>query len=119
MPGIVANFASISDQLREPGGLTLWALGTNSHFQLESVLTNANTLLVNSDTNLNQLTWDIGAMLVNLADITSNLNVQVQANSNLLGGISKTVMDSDDFVQGLKRHWLLRSAFKTKAPANK
>ena len=30
----------------------------------------------------------------------------------MLGGISKTVMDADDFVQGLKRHWLLRSAFK-------
>jgi len=32
-------------------------------------------------------------------------------------------MDSDDFVQGLKRHWLLRSAFKaenkTNAPAAK
>jgi len=25
------------------------------------------------------------------------------------------VTDSDDFVQGLKRHWLLRSAFKVKA----
>ena len=32
----------------------------------------------------------------------------------MLGGISKTVSDADDFVQGLKRHWLLRSAFKTK-----
>jgi hypothetical protein len=39
----------------------------------------------------------------------------VQANTNMLGGISKTVMDADDLVQGLKRHWLLRSAFKTKA----
>jgi len=40
--------------------------------------------------------------------------VQVQANSNLLWGISKTVMDTDGFIQGLKHHWLLRSAFKTK-----
>jgi hypothetical protein len=24
-------------------------------------------------------------------------------------------VDTDDFIQGLKRHWLLRSAFKTKA----
>jgi len=39
----------------------------------------------------------------------------VQANSNMLGGISKTVIDADDMIQGLKRHWLLRSAFKTKA----
>jgi ABC-type transporter Mla subunit MlaD len=117
---LVTNFASISGQLREPGGLTLWALGTNSHFQLESALTNANSLLVSADTNLNQLTLEIGATLENLASITSNLNVQVHSNSNMLGGISKTVMDADDMIQGLKRHWLLRSAFKNKttnAPA--
>ena len=117
---LVTNFASISGQLREPGGLTLWALGTNSHFQLQSALTNANTLLVNVDTNLTQLTLEVGATLENLAGITSNLNVQVRANSNMLGGISRTVIDADDMIQGLKRHWLLRSAFKTKttnAPA--
>ena len=112
---LVTNFANISGQLREPGGLTLWALGTNSHFQLESALTNANSLLVNVDTNLNTLTEQVGATLENLAGITSNLNVQVQSNSNMLGGISKAVADADDLVQGLKRHWLLRSAFKTKA----
>jgi len=43
----------------------------------------------------------------------------VQANTNLLGGISKTVMDADDLVQGLKRHWLLRSAFKSENAAAK
>ncbi len=111
---MVTNFTGISGQLREPGGLTMWALGTNSHFQLESALTNANTLLVNVNTNLNQLTLQIGTTLENVAGITSNLNVQVQSNSNMLGSISKIVTDSDDFVQGLKRHWLLRSAFKSK-----
>ena len=56
-----------------------------------------------------------------LADITSNLNAQVQANTNMLSSISKIVVDTDDFVQGLKRHWLLRSAFKkaTNAPPAK
>jgi ABC-type transporter Mla subunit MlaD len=118
----VTNFAAISGQLREPGGLTAWALGASSQFQLQTALTNVNSLLVNTDTNLNDLSVTIGAPLENLAGITSNLNVQVQANSNLLGGISKTVIDADDFVQGLKRHWLLRSAFKNKptnAPAKK
>lgn len=119
---MVTNFAGISGQLHEPGGLALWALGTNSNFQLATALTNANSLLVNVDTNLVQLSATIGLTLENLAGITSNLNVQVQANSNMLGGISKTVVDADDFVQGLKRHWLLRSAFKTKttnAPAQR
>jgi hypothetical protein len=117
---MVTNFALLSGEMRGPGALGVWALGTNAPPQIESALTSANSLLANTDTNLNQLTAEIGATLENVASITSNLNVQVQANSNLLGGISKSVTDADDFVQGLKRHWLLRSAFKTKttnAPA--
>ena len=112
---LMTNFAAISGELRGPGALGAWVLGTNAPFQLERALTNANSLLVNVDTNMDQLTDQIGQTLNNLADITSNLNVQVQANSNLLGGISKTVMDSDSFIQGLKHHWLLRSAFKNKS----
>ncbi|MGA2802327.1 MAG: MlaD family protein [Verrucomicrobiota bacterium] len=96
---MVTNFSIISEQLREPGGLGVWALGTNGNQQVQGSLTN------------------VDALLTHLADITSNLNAQVQANSNMLGGISKAVADSDDFVQGLKRHWLLRSAFKTKTNA--
>ena len=111
---LVTNLASISGELREPGGPILWALGANGNTQLQGALTNVNSLLVNTDTNLNQLTAEIGATLENVAGITSNLNVQVRANSNMLGGISKTVTDADDLMQGLKRHWLLRSAFKTK-----
>jgi hypothetical protein len=110
---LLTNFALISDQLRAPGGLALWALGADSQLQLANALTNANSLMANADTNLLQLTAGIGQTLDNLANITSNLNAQVQANTNLLGGLSKTVTDADDFVQGLKRHWLLRSAFKT------
>ena len=71
-------------------------------------LTNASSILAHADTN-------VEAILIHLSDITSNLNAQVQANTNLLGGISKAVTDADDLVQGLKRHWLLRSAFKHKA----
>jgi len=112
---LVTNFAAISAQLREPGGLGVWALGPNGNGQVQGALTNLNSLLVGVDTNLNALTANIGVTLDNIAGITSNLNMQVQANSNLLWGISKTVTDADDFVQGLKRHWLLRSAFKTKA----
>jgi hypothetical protein len=112
---LVANFAAISGDLRGPGALGDWVLGRNASLQLEGALTNANLLLANVDTNLDVLTGQIGLTLINLADITSNLNAQVQANSNLLWGISKTVADADSFIQGLKHHWLLRSAFKTKA----
>ena len=112
---LVTNFTAISGELRGPGSLGPWALGSNAPIQLEMALTNANILLANVDTNLDQLTGEIGQTLDNLADITSNLNVQVQANSNLLWGISKTITDSDTFIQGLKHHWLLRSAFKAQA----
>ncbi len=105
---MITNFAMISSQLREPGGLGTWALGTNGQEQLQGALTNANSLLAHTDTNLD-------AVLISLAGITSNLNAQVQANSNLLSGIAGTVIDVDTFVQGLKHHWLLRSAFKHKA----
>ena len=114
---LITNFTLISEQLRAPGGLSLWALGTNGDGQIQMALTNVNQLIVGANTNLDELSREIGLTLENVAGITSNLNLQVQANSNLLWGISKTVMDSDDFVQGLKRHWLLRSAFKTK-PTN-
>jgi hypothetical protein len=50
--------------------------------------------------------------LLHLSDLTSNLNSQVQVNSNILSQVSRAVTNADDFVQGLKRHWLLRSAFK-------
>jgi ABC-type transporter Mla subunit MlaD len=117
---MMTNFALISTQLREPGGPLLWALGTNGNVQLQGTLTNLNSLLGNADTNLNQLTAQISTTLENVAGITSNLHAQVDANTNIVGNISKIIVDTDDFVQGLKRHWLLRSAFKTKetnAPA--
>ena len=109
---MVTNFALISTQLRDPGGLTQWALGTNGNAQFQGTLTNLNGLLANADTNLARMSDQITLSLTSLANITSNLNVQVQSNSNLLGNISKIIVDTDDFVQGLKRHWLLRSAFK-------
>jgi ABC-type transporter Mla subunit MlaD len=109
---LVTNLAALGGELRGPGALGTWVLGANAPFQISTTLTNVNTLLVNTDTNLDQLTEQIGLTLINVADITSNLNCQVRANSNFLGGVSKTIMDTDDLVQGLKRHWLLRSAFK-------
>jgi len=88
--------------------LTIARLDTNVNqtiTQIDPLLANANLFVSNLDTN-------ITATLINLSGITSNLNAQVQANSNMLAGISKTVHDSDDFIQGLKHWWLLRSTFK-------
>ncbi|HEY5345127.1 MAG TPA: MlaD family protein [Verrucomicrobiae bacterium] len=114
LPGILALTNKISAVLDNAANAT--SNLNKTLIAAQPLVTNANTLVVNVDTNLNLLTLQVGATLENLAGITSNLNVQVQSNSNMLGSISKMVVDSDDFVQGLKRHWLLRSAFKTKEP---
>lgn len=80
------------------------------------VTTNADTLIVNLNTNLNSLlinlNTNVTTTLFNLADITGSLNRQVQSNTNIVSWLSRTIVDSDTFVQGLKHHWLLRSAFK-------
>ena len=62
------------------------------------------------NTNLTQ-------MLENLSSITGNLNTQVQSNDQMLAGLSKLVVDTDNLVQGLKTHWLLRGAFQKKPGA--
>jgi hypothetical protein len=114
------QLAELSAQLRGAGALGEWALPPGSPAQLagaltnaNSLLTNANSLLVNTDTSMNLLVRELSRSLDNLANITSNLNSQVQVNSNLVKEVSDIIVHSDELVQGLKRHWLLRSAFKT------
>lgn len=113
----MTNVVAMTALMRQPGGVGVMALGTNGPTQIASTLTNVNSLLINSDTNLNTLVASLGETLDHVADITSNLNAQVQANTNMLSVISKTIGDTDTFIQGLKRHWLLRSAFKPKKGA--
>ncbi len=108
----ISNLARASERLDQPGGLGEWLLPTNVVLQLEDALGRGNTILDSTHTNLDVLARNLNESLLNLASITSNPNAQVQANSNMLSVISKAVMDADSFVQGLKHHWLLRSAFK-------
>ncbi len=106
---MLTNLNDITGGLREPGSPLLWALGTNGNLQVQGALTNLNSLLVNVDTNL-------APLIFNLARITGELSQQIRGNTNLVGGIYKTIIDTDDLVQGLKRNWLLRSSFKTNQP---
>lgn len=76
------------------------------------IITNFGGVSETVNAELPKLFDQIGAAIFNLADITSNLNAQVQSNTNILSSISQAVIDTDNFVQGLKHHWLLRSAFK-------
>jgi ABC-type transporter Mla subunit MlaD len=110
----VSNLTTLTAQLDRPGALGEWLLPTNINRQLEGTLGTANTALASADTNLTALAENLGRSLDNLANLTSNLNSQVQINTNILGEISRVIVNADSFIQGLKRHWLLRSAFRTK-----
>lgn len=110
---IVSNLAVITTQLTNPAGsLGDWIIPTNINHQILQTLIVLTNTLNNTDTNLTELAENLGRTLNNLADITSNLNAQVQANTNILSEISNLITNADNFIQGLKRHWLLRSAFK-------
>jgi phospholipid/cholesterol/gamma-HCH transport system substrate-binding protein len=109
----VSNLSLVLSRLDEPGALGDWLLPTNINAKLDSVLGGADATLVNANTNLVALAQSLNQSLENLSNITSNLNSQVEANTNILSQLSKAVVDADNLVQGLKRHWLLRSAFKS------
>ncbi len=116
---VLTNLAALSAELRGPGAFGDWMLGAEGVRHLNATFENANQAVGHADTNLTALAENLAVSLENLAGITSNLNSQVRANTNILEAISKAVVDADDLVQGLKRHWLLRSAFKpskTNAP---
>jgi ABC-type transporter Mla subunit MlaD len=117
----VSNLTVLTARLDHLGALGEWLLPTNISRQFEGALGRADTAFASADaalasanTNLTALAENLGRSLDNLANLTSNLNSQVQANTNILGEISRAIVDADSFVQGLKRHWLLRSAFRTK-----
>ncbi len=100
LPAVLSNVTVITSNLRDPhGSLGEWALPVDLH-------TNLNTSIVTLTAGLNDT-------LLNLAAITGNLNSQVQSNDQMLAGISKLVVDTDNLVQGLKKHWLLRGTFPT------
>ena len=83
---------------------------------MNTTLHTANQFVGHTDTNLTALLDNVGHSLDNLANLTSNLNFQVQNNPQLVAELGQTIMSADQLMQGLKRHWLLRSAFKTNKP---
>ncbi len=115
----VSNLTLVTAQLNQPGALGEWLLPTNINQRLDSVLGEADSTLNSANTNLVVLAQSLNESLLNLASMTSNLNNQVQANTNILSQVSKAIVDADNLVQGLKRHWLLRSAFKDENKENR
>jgi ABC-type transporter Mla subunit MlaD len=118
----LTNLAVITGHLRDPNGsLGNWLLPTNTAAQLDQTLRSAretlqaaHTTMDNTDTNITMLATDLDHTLGHLADLSSNLAWQVQINTNLVSDISSTIVHADGLIQGLKREWFLRSAFKKK-----
>jgi hypothetical protein len=117
---MVTNLTQFTAQLNSgKGALGDLLLPTNVNEHLTTTLSNAsitlssaNSTVQSAETNLNELSAQVLLTLINLANTTSNLHAQVDANTNLISSISQAIVHSDEFIQGLKRHWLLRSAFK-------
>jgi ABC-type transporter Mla subunit MlaD len=125
---VVANLHTITANLTDPeGSLGKWALPPDTKAKLdaalaglEQTLTTAGRTLDHTDTNLLTTFSNLNLSLVNLANLTSNLHAQVDQNTNLVSSVNNAILQADTLMQGLKRHWLLRSAFrekKTNAPA--
>ncbi len=92
---LITNLTVITTNLRDPhGSLGEWLIPSDLHTNLDAVVTSLNTTILN------------------LAAITSNLNAQVESNDKILAQISTLVVNADNLVQGLKKHWLLRGVFQ-------
>lgn len=129
---LVTNLTVISANLTNAdGALGRWLLPADLHAQTLVTLTNANDALTNvsailadagvmlaaANTNLTLLMTQMQPPLQSLSIIISNLNTQVEANTNFVGTLQALLLHTDELIQGFKRHWLLRSAFKSK-PTN-
>jgi ABC-type transporter Mla subunit MlaD len=134
----IRDLTNITANLTNPqGSLGDWLIPTNLNRQLlltlgntretlrsfqdtltnaNGTLTNADALIQHTDEGLISLVNSLTVTLQEISGMTSNLNAQVQANTNILTEISSAVVHADELMQGLKKHWLLKSAFKTNAP---
>jgi hypothetical protein len=116
---IVTNAAAITANLSNPkGSLGEWILPTNINQELEKTLGSAQATMTTAQTNLAAISTNILLTLINVANMTSNLSAQVQSSPLILPQVSDLIVHTDEMVQGLKRFWLLRSAFQqtTNAP---
>lgn len=118
---ITANLTNRSGSLGE------WLIPTNLNVRLDTTLASANSALesVNTTilsansvvTNLNAqlpaLLSQLNQILGNVAAISSNINEQVLSNESVLGNLNDLLVETEDLLRGLKRHWLLKSAFPT------
>jgi ABC-type transporter Mla subunit MlaD len=119
---VIAHLHTITANLTDPeGALGRWILPSDTKARLdaalaglEQTLTSAGRTLDHTDAQLLTTFSNLNLSLINLANLTSNLHAQVDQNTNLVSSVNHAIIQADTFLQGLKRHWLLRSAFREK-----
>lgn len=84
---------------------------TNVAARVDQVLSSSDKTIIAAQTNINVIVSNLVVTLENVGNLTSNLNAQVQANGFILRQVSDLIVHTDEAVQGLKRHWLLKGAF--------
>lgn len=113
----LAAFNQITAQLTNgPGAMGDWLIPTNLNRELETTLSQATKTMDDAGNELHVVVTNLVPSFENLSNITSNLNQQVHINTNILAEISRTIVSAHTLMEGLKNHWLLRSAFKDKDP---
>jgi len=104
---IVKNLARLTAQLGPAGSLGELLIPTNLNTVLTRTLRSSDELVGSVNTNLSTVVSNLNRSLENVAAMTGNLNQQVQGNGLILTEISTLVVNIDDLVQGLKRHWFI------------
>jgi len=102
----LASVETITANLEDPdGSLGEWLLPPDVKDGLVEALTTVNADL----RELQKALEDVGG-------VTGTLREQVESNDRILSEISSLVVETDDLIQGLKRHWLLKGAFPAPPP---
>lgn len=103
---VVENLDAITRNLRNPdGALGKWLLPADLRGRIDATLDSL-------DANLAALR----ATLEGVDAIATSVAGQLTRNDGLLDDVSDLVRSTDDLVGGLRRHWLLRSAFPQPEP---
>jgi len=127
---LISNAEAISRELASgEGSLGRWLLAPDFRSQMTQTMARVNAAaeeakpllaesrraVLNTESNLAETLKNLDSSLVHLATITSNLSVQVSGNTNLISNADNALRSAQETLAGLRRHWLLRSAFRTNA----
>lgn len=108
----ISNVTYLTTRLRDSGALGELMLGTNGLAQVNDTVGKAGRLLTTTEAGLPATLTNLNHALSNVTRLTATLDAHLASDTNVLGALSQTAIELDSFVEGLKRHWLLRSAFK-------